>query len=55
MEFIKCLLQQVRGVICLLPPGGDGAAEQVQGEEQGGPGHTKPAGQEMCRKCEFIG
>ena len=42
------------GVVLLVPEGADGDAEQVQGEEEDGPHHAEPAGQEWGRECDIF-
>ena len=43
------------GVVALpVPAGADGDTGQVQGEEQDGPGHAEPAGQERGREGYFT-
>ena len=54
MELVKSILQQVVVVVFLVQPGADGDADQVQWEEQDGPNHAEPAGQERCRECDLI-
>ena len=36
-----------------VPAWADGDAEHVQGEEEDGPHHAKPAGQEWGRECDI--
>ena len=51
---MQCILQYIVGAVLLVPTGADGHAEHVQGEEEDGPHHAEPAGQEWGRESEIF-